>query len=151
MAKELTKNKKTLIVISILIVVIIIVVATISIINIFNKKDESIENNVVNNVSNDIGNNVSVNSAKTNSGLEGTFSYNESVKYEFNSDGKGTMYDGDEKYEYTYTVNDQKLTIDFKEEMIFDATYTFKLDGDTLTLTGEEGTNGGEYTLKRDK
>ncbi len=81
--------------------------------------------------------------------LKGTFYYSDSVKYEFTGKGKGAMYDGDTKYEYTYTINDNKMTIDFENEAVHDAKYTFNLEDDTLTLIGGEGTTGGEYILKK--
>ena len=60
------------------------------------------------------------------------------------------MYDGENKYEYTYKKDDQKIIMDFKDKIIHDATYTYKLENDTLILKGEEGTMGGEYTLKKE-
>lgn len=82
--------------------------------------------------------------------LIGTFYYDDSIRYEFKKNGKGAMYDGNSKYEYTYTNDGQKIKMDFKNEAVHDATYTFKLENDTLTLQGEEGTTGGEYILKKE-
>ena len=82
--------------------------------------------------------------------LEGTFVYNENVKYEFQSNGKGAMYDTNIKYGYTYTIENQNIMLDFENEAIHDATYTYQLEGDTLTLIGGEGTIGGEYILKKE-
>lgn len=113
--------------IGILILVIILIVIFVVAINIYNKK--SMENQDI---------------------LKGTFVYNNNVKYEFNEKGKGAMYDGDTKYEYTYKIDDKKVTMDFKDEIIHDATYTFNLEDDILTLIGGEGTTGGEYTLKKE-
>ena len=113
--------------IGILILVIILIVIFIVAINIYNKK--SMENQDI---------------------LKGTFVYNNNVKYEFNEKGEGAMYDGDTKYEYTYKIDDKKVTMDFKDEIIHDATYTFNLEDDILTLIGGEGTTGGEYTLKKE-
>lgn len=39
--------------------------------------------------------------------------------------------------------------IDFSDEAVHDGTYTFSVDGDTLTLIGGEGTIGGSYELHR--
>lgn len=41
--------------------------------------------------------------------------------------------------------------MDFKNEKMQDATYSYKVEGNTLFLIGKEGTVGGEYTLKRTK
>lgn len=113
--------------IGILILVIILIVIFIVAINIYNKK--SIANQDI---------------------LKGTFVYNNNVRYKFDEKGKGVMYDGDTKYEYTYKIDDKKVTMDFKDEIIHDATYTFNLEDDILTLVGGEGTTGGEYTLKKE-
>ena len=88
--------------------------------------------------------------SESENNLTGTFHYNDSISYEFKENGKGAMYDGNSKYDYTYTIDGEKLTMDFKNEAVHDATYTFKLENDTLTLQGEEGTIGGEYTLKKE-
>ena len=82
--------------------------------------------------------------------LQGTFRYNESVKYEFNGKGKGAMYDNETEYKYAYSVDGNILKIDFKDEVIYDATYTFNITDNTLTLIGGEGTTGGEYVLERE-
>lgn len=87
---------------------------------------------------------------KSSSKLKGTFIYNESIKYIFDGKGNGSMHDGNDEYEYTYTVDKDKLTIDFKNEAVRDATYTFKNENDTLKLIGGEGTIGGEYVLKKE-
>lgn len=60
------------------------------------------------------------------------------------------MYVGDTIYEYTYKINNDILEIDYKNEEVHDATYTYKLEGDELELIGGEGTIGGEYTLKKE-
>lgn len=88
-------------------------------------------------------------SIQSKNDLNGVFTYNEKVKYEFNGRTKGAMYDGNDRYTYTYRVEKDKLIIDFKNEAVYDATYTFKLEEDTLMLIGGEGTTGGEYILKK--
>lgn len=82
--------------------------------------------------------------------LEGTFSYDENVKYQFDGKGKGCMHSGEDEYEYTYTIEEQEIKIDFEKENIRDATYQYKLEKDILTLIGKEGTTGGQYTLKKE-
>ena len=64
---------------AILISILIIAIATIAIINIFKPTDA----------------------------LNGTFVYGESVKYEFNGNGNGAMYDRDTKYPYTYSIEEK--------------------------------------------
>ena len=83
--------------------------------------------------------------------LEGIWVYDESTKYEFDSDGKGGMYIGKTKYSYTFTIDDNELKIDFEDSAVHDAVYTFSVNGDKLKLVGGEGTVGGEYELRREK
>ena len=123
------KHKQTFKIIIILLIIIMIAVGiTIAIIN--NK-----DNNSTN--------------AEDNT-LIGTFIYNENVKYEFNNNGKGAMYDNETEYKYSYTINENKLVLDFENEAVHDATYRFKLENSTLTLNGEEGTMGGKYILEKE-
>lgn len=91
-----------------------------------------------------------INLLKPTDALKGTFVYGESVKYEFNGKGNGAMYDSNTKYSYTYSIEENKLEIDFINEAVRDATYTFSIENNTLTLIGGEGTMGGEYILERE-
>jgi len=83
--------------------------------------------------------------------LKGTFVYSDEVKYEFNENGTGTLYDKDNKYEYTYKIHDQQVTLTFKDTSIHESTYTFYFLDKDLKLIGGEGTVGGEYILKKEK
>ena len=52
-------------------------------------------------------------------------------------------------YDFTYTIDGNKLMIDYANESVRDSEYEFTVDGNTLTLVGDEGTVGGTYELKR--
>ena len=91
-----------------------------------------------------------INFLKPTDDLQGTFVYTESVKYEFSENGNGAMYDSNIAYQYTYSIEGSTLKLDFKDEAVKDATYTFSIENDTLTLIGGEGTMGGEYILERE-
>ena len=52
-------------------------------------------------------------------------------------------------YDFTYTIDGNKLIIDYLNESVHDSTYEFTVDGDTLTLVGGEGTIGGTYELTK--
>jgi len=110
-------------------------------------KNKDKKNNNENNTS-AIDTNVKVN--KDSSLLNGTFVYNENVKYKFNKDNTGILYDKGNEYKYTYTISEQKVLLDFEDETIHDATYTFYFLNDDLKLIGGEGTTGGEYILKKE-
>lgn len=81
--------------------------------------------------------------------IQGTWQYDEYIKYEFDGEGSGCMCLEDLHYEYKYTVDNNELILDFKDESVHDCTYTFLIDGNALMLTGGEGTIGGTYELKK--
>lgn len=82
--------------------------------------------------------------------LSGTFVYDENTEYEFDGEGNGCMFlENEYRYEYKYSVSGDTLMLDFKADEVHDATYTFNLDNDKLTLTGGEGTTGGTYVLTK--
>lgn len=85
--------------------------------------------------------------------LIGTFLYEENdTKYEFKDDGTGNMSSGDYNFEYKYKVDGNILEIDFSEEAVHDAKYSFELKDGILKLTSKEGTVsiGEEYILKKE-
>lgn len=88
---------------------------------------------------------------KSKQSLEGIWVYDESTKYEFDFDGKGGMYIGKKKYNYTFTIDGDELKMDFEDPSVHDAVYTFYVNGDKLKLVGGEGTVGGEYELSREE
>lgn len=79
--------------------------------------------------------------------FHGTWKYDEYTQYEFDGNGNGCMCLENLHYEYTYTVKDNELKLDFKDDSVRDCTYTFSIKNDTLTITGGEGTVGGSYEL----
>lgn len=83
--------------------------------------------------------------------LNGTFVYNENVKYEFNENNKGILYDKDKTYKFTYKIVNQQVTLSFEDETIHEATYTFYFVDNDLKMIGGKGTVGGEYILKKEK
>lgn len=95
-----------------------------------------------NNTSSDVGN--------VDSTIIGTFLYGNDTKYRFDKNGKGAMHVGKDKFEYSYKTEGSKLIIDFIDEKVHDATYSYKIENDILKLVGEDGTAGGEYTLNRE-
>ena len=86
----------------------------------------------------------------TDSTIIGTFSYEDGTKFKFDKNGKGAMYVGKDKFDYSYKTEGSKLMIDFVDEKVHDATYSYQIENDTLKLVGEDGTAGGEYTLKKE-
>lgn len=48
---------------------------------------------------------------------------------------------------FAYTIDGNKLMIDYANESVRDSEYEFTVDGNTLTLIGGEGTVGRTYEL----
>lgn len=53
-------------------------------------------------------------------------------------------------YDYIYSVKDDKLIINFTEDMVRDCEYTFATDNGVLIFVGGTGTDGGSYKLNRE-
>lgn len=79
--------------------------------------------------------------------LSGAWVYDQYTKYEFDGYGKGCMCLENTHYEYSYKIDGDKLSMDFKNEAVHDCSYTFAVNGGQLTIVGGEGTSGGTYTL----
>lgn len=77
--------------------------------------------------------------------LKGLWKLDVITSYEFDGKGEGRLIvSGD--FVFTYTIDGDKVSIDFKNSAARDITYTFKVEGDTLTLTEEYGK---EFVLTR--
>ncbi len=59
---------------------------------------------------------------------------------------------GSIKYDYSYTVSNSELSIDYTDEAVHDVKYTFTLKDDILTLISVQGTItiGEEYKLVKE-
>ena len=79
--------------------------------------------------------------------LSGAWVYDQHTKYEFDGYGKGCMCLENTHYEYSYKIDGDKLSMDFENEAVHDCIYTFKVENNTLTIIGGEGTSGGTYKL----
>ena len=83
--------------------------------------------------------------------LEGKWDMDEVTSYEFYRNGKGIMVLPSTEYEFTYTVKDHTLYIDFLYDGAKDARYTFAVDGKALTLDGGNATVQYIYVLTKRK
>lgn len=86
---------------------------------------------------------------KKSNALVGTWVYDEHTQYVFEEDGTGKLLADDVAYDYAYSVKDEKLIIDFTEDIIRDCDYTFSVNNAVLTLVGGDGTDGGTYKLNK--
>ena len=126
--QESTKKSKTskiiwITIVAILIVLIIVVMLVLKL----NKKTNNIEN--------------------IDTSLLGTYSYEGDTKYKFDKNGRAIS---PQELYARFKIEDSKLIIDFDDEHVHDATYSYQLDNNSLKLVGEEGTAGGEYILYKD-
>lgn len=69
--------------------------------------------------------------------------------WDFDGNGTGAMVLPSISYDFTYTIDGNKLVIDYSNESVHDSTYEFTVDGDILTMVGGEGTVSGTYKLTR--
>lgn len=81
--------------------------------------------------------------------LKGKWDFDGTTAYEFSGEGTGAMVLPSISYDFTYTIDGNKLVIDYINESVHDSTYEFAVDDDTLTMVGGEGTVGGTYKLTR--
>lgn len=81
--------------------------------------------------------------------FQGKWVYDEYTAYEFDGAGNGCMCLEDVHYEYTYTVDNNELKIDFKDDSVRDCSYAFQINDGSMIITGGEGTVGGTYELHK--
>lgn len=91
----------------------------------------------------------SVEQGKTDS-LMGVWKYDEYTKYEFDGKENGCLRFEELQYEFTYSIKDDVLKMDFADPAVHDCEYTFSTNGNSLTLIGGEGTSGGTYSLEKE-
>lgn len=82
--------------------------------------------------------------------LVGVWRMDEVTVYEFYRNGEGAMVLPSAEYEFTYSVADGTLRIDFVFEGAKDAEYTFSVDGNVLTLCGGNATNQDTYIMHKE-
>lgn len=71
--------------------------------------------------------------------LKGTWTLDETTVYEFDGKDHGTLHLPLESYDFSYTIEDGFLTIDFADETATDAGYRYTRSGSALTLDTNTG------------
>ena len=79
--------------------------------------------------------------------LVGRWSLDQMTSYVFYEGGTGALEVPRGRYTFTYTIEDELLTIDFHDDKAEDSEYVFEKDGDTLTLVGGNHAAKGTYVL----
>lgn len=82
--------------------------------------------------------------------IEGRWDLDGATVYEFYPEGKGALVLTTMKFEFTYTIDGDKVSIDFADERASDAAYEFAVEDDLLMLTGGPDGAQTQYILKRD-
>ena len=80
-------------------------------------------------------------------GLKGSWALEEGTVYEFDGKGGGTLRLPMGSHAFSYTIEANLVTLDFADESLPDASYSFLLGKDALTLDTNTGT---VYWLKRE-
>ena len=83
--------------------------------------------------------------------LEGEWQYDIHTSYVFKENGKGYIQLDNVQLKYKYSVEDNRLKLNFDDANVEDCVYEFEVQGDELQLAGKEGTTGGNYQLQRKK
>ena len=81
--------------------------------------------------------------------LEGNWYQQDRLMYKFSGKGKGVLVMEGDLARFTYTVQEDRLEIDFLEEDMPDRIYRFNLEGDVLTLEDETGEGPWQYIRKQ--
>ena len=81
--------------------------------------------------------------------LKGRWDLDGTTIYRFDRNGTGALVLMYTEYEFEYTIEGDHLYIDFIDEEALDASYTFKVDGRMLFMTGGPGDARTEYVLTR--
>lgn len=71
--------------------------------------------------------------------VKGMWFYDAVTVYSFNGRGNGELILPTAQYAFTYTLEDDTLHIDFENENVRDAVYTYAIEDESLILTGTGG------------
>lgn len=81
--------------------------------------------------------------------LKGTWDFDGVTVYQFDGKGNGSLNLPSNHYEFTYEINENEVSIDFKNDNANDVAYTFSLEKDKLTLIYSEDKATATYEMKR--
>ena len=87
--------------------------------------------------------------ALTAKDLAGTWTIDGITSYRFKEDGTGALLLPEHKYPFSFTIEEDELTLEFNAAKIGKAVFTAAVDGGTLTLTREEEAGTAEFTLEK--
>ena len=79
--------------------------------------------------------------------IAGTWDYDGVTKYRFDDNGTGTLLLPNSNYDFSYTIHDDQIAIDFVSEDAVDNTYLFSVKGRKLVFYSVD--TGTEYVFKK--
>ena len=83
------------------------------------------------------------------SDFDGIYYIDDYTAYEFDGKGKGAMCLGETtRYVFDYSVKNGTVSFEYEDKRINDTTYTFTLNGNTITITETNGANSYTMTKK---
>ena len=80
----------------------------------------------------------------------GKWKLDDVTQYRFDKDKTGKLILPSTEYEFTYKIDSNRLSINFKNDSIKDSNYKYEVKDNTLNLSGTDGTTG-EYYLNKQK
>ena len=81
--------------------------------------------------------------------IAGTWTIDGVTSYRFEEDGAGALVLPEHEYPFSFTVEDDALTLDFESSKINQAVFNITLEGDTLTLVKEEDAGAAKFVLEK--
>jgi hypothetical protein len=87
--------------------------------------------------------------AVTAKDLAGTWTIDGITSYRFKADGTGALLLPEHKYPFSFTIEEDELTLEFNAAKIGKAIFTAAVDGGILTLTREEEAGTAEFVLEK--
>ena len=79
----------------------------------------------------------------------GTWTIDGVTTYRFEKDGTGALILPENEYAFSYTAEEDELTLEFSTAKIGKTVFTAAVDGDTLTLIKEEESGTAEFVLEK--
>ena len=128
-SKSRKKKKSKLLIFILLIIIIVVIVCSVIFIS---KPKENHEQN------------------KLEKGLLGSWTTDGYTVYEFYEDGNGALKIPMSDYTFSYTIDENKVSIDFENEKSIDSDYEFSFEDEKLILKGINKTSG-TYTFTKNE
>ena len=81
--------------------------------------------------------------------ITGTWTVDGITTYRFDENGKGELLLPEHTYPFDYTAEEEELTLEFDDERIKTAVFTFTVEDDMLILKREEEVGTSEFKLEK--